>query len=38
MINQSTVIDVTRPVEVRHIMRVDTLHGIDQIGIFVSHN
>lgn len=36
LINPSTVVNVTRPVEVRHIMRVDTLRGIDQIGISVS--
>lgn len=38
LINPSTVVNVTRPVEVRHIMRVDTLRGIDQIGISVSSN
>lgn len=29
------VIDVTRPVAMRHIMRVDTLRGIEQVGIEV---
>ncbi len=29
-------IDLTVPVEVRHIMRLDTLKGIDKIGILVD--
>lgn len=36
VINRASVIDVTRPVEIRHIMKVDTLHGIEQIGITVT--
>lgn len=28
-------IDLTRPVELRHIMRVDTLHGIEQVGVLI---
>ncbi len=36
LINPSAVVDVTRPVSVRHIMRVDTLHGIDQVGVSIS--
>lgn len=34
-VSPSTVVDVTRPVELRHIMRVDTLRGIEQVGIEV---
>lgn len=36
IINTSSVIDITRPVEIRHIMNVDTLRGIEQIGVTVS--
>lgn len=36
VINPSSVIDVTRLVEIRHIMNVDTLRGIEQIGVTVS--
>lgn len=36
-VSPSTVIDVTRPVALRHIMRVDTLRGVEQIGIEVVH-
>lgn len=28
-------IDITKPVRLRHIMRVDTLRGIDQVGVSV---
>lgn len=35
LISSSSVIDVTQPVALRHIMRVDTLRGIEQIGIEV---
>lgn len=38
LINPSAVIDVTRPVMVRHIMRVDTLQGIDQVGVFIQRD
>lgn len=32
-VSPQTVIDLTRHVDVRHIMRVDTLQGIEQLGI-----
>lgn len=35
MLNPCADIDLTRPVAVRHIMRVDTLRGLDRIGISV---
>ncbi len=31
-------IDLTRPVALRHIMRVDTLRGIEQVGIFIKNS
>lgn len=34
-VSPSAVVDVTRPILLRHIMRVDTLHGIEQVGIEV---
>ncbi len=36
LLNPAAVIDITRPVEVCHIMRLDTLHGVDQIGVLVD--
>ena len=36
LLNRHADIDLSRPVEVRHIMRVDTLRGIDRIGIEVQ--
>lgn len=36
LVSPSAVVDITRPVSVRHIMRVDTLRGIDQIGVSIS--
>ena len=35
MLNPHADIDLTRPVTVRHIMRVDTLRGLDRIGVSV---
>ncbi len=35
MLNPRADIDLTRPVTVRHIMRVDTLRGLDRIGASV---
>lgn len=35
-VEPTAVVDVTRPVVVRHIMRVDTLRGIEQIGIEIA--
>ncbi|MCM1355776.1 MAG: gliding motility lipoprotein GldH [Staphylococcus sp.] len=32
-VSPSATIDVTRPVSLRHIMRVDTLTGIEQVGV-----
>lgn len=34
-VSPAAVIDITRPVALRHIMRVDTLQGIEQVGIEV---
>lgn len=34
-VSPSSMIDVTQPVSLRHIMRVDTLRGIEQVGIEV---
>lgn len=34
-VSPSAVVDVTRPLLLRHIMRVDTLRGIEQVGIEV---
>ena len=36
IVNPDTRIDLTRPVTLRHIMRVDTLRGVEQIGILVE--
>lgn len=36
MLSPDADIDLMRPVEVRHIMRVDTLHGIEMIGVAVK--
>lgn len=36
LVSPSAVVDITRPVAVRHIMRVDTLRGVDQIGVSIS--
>lgn len=33
LVSPMTVIDLTQPVALRHIMRVDTLCGVEQIGI-----
>ncbi|MDE5827099.1 MAG: gliding motility lipoprotein GldH, partial [Duncaniella sp.] len=33
LVSPQTTIDLTRPVALRHIMRVDTLAGVEQIGI-----
>ena len=35
-VSPETRIDLTRPVALRHIMRVDTLTGIEQVGILVE--
>lgn len=35
VLNPHADIDLTRPVTVRHIMRVDTLRGLDRIGVSV---
>lgn len=35
LVSPSAVIDLTRPVALRHIMRVDTLCGVEQVGIEV---
>ena len=35
VLNPRADIDLTRPVTVRHIMRVDTLRGLDRIGVSV---
>lgn len=35
VLNPEADVDLTRPVVVRHIMRVDTLKGIDKIGVSV---
>lgn len=35
VLNPRADIDITRPVTVRHIMRVDTLRGLERIGVFV---
>ncbi|MCM1077518.1 MAG: gliding motility lipoprotein GldH [Bacteroides sp.] len=32
-VSPAAVIDVTKPVALRHIMRIDTLKGIEQIGV-----
>ena len=34
-VSPAAVVDITRPVALRHIMRVDTLQGIEQVGIEV---
>lgn len=36
IVKPDTRIDLTRPVTLRHIMRVDTLRGVEQIGILVE--
>ncbi len=38
IVNPDTRIDLTRPVALRHIMRIDTLRGVEQIGILVEKN
>lgn len=35
VLNPQADIDLTRPVSVRHIMRVDTLRGLNRIGVSV---
>lgn len=35
VVSPSATIDLTKPVALRHIMRVDTLCGVDQVGIEV---
>lgn len=35
VLNPNADIDLTRPVSVRHIMRVDTLRGLNRIGVSV---
>ncbi len=35
MLNPRADIDLSRPVFVRHIMRVDTLRGLDRVGVSV---
>lgn len=37
MASSEATIDLKRPLEVRHILRIDTLHGVEQIGILVEH-
>lgn len=35
-VNPSTPVDLTRPMSLRHIVRDDTLKGVEQVGILVE--
>lgn len=37
-VSPQTSIDLTKPMRLRHIMRVDTLQGIEQVGIFIKNS
>lgn len=37
-VSRDARIDLTRPIELRHILRVDTLPGIEQVGILIEQD